>query len=171
MKIADSYAWDKLGPADKLRIARHQEKTPVDLMGLARELGLTIKAATLEPGKSGEIRPDGLGGYIIKVNRHDSVGRQRFTVAHEIAHYLLHRDLIGAGISDDVLYRSNQNDLIEKEANRLAADIVMPTKSISNAIATANALGIEDYEAVLADQFQVSRSAMGIKLGGANTWR
>lgn len=168
--ISDSYAWDMLSPIDKLRVARFQSPLPVNLVGLAGDLGLTVKAATLEPGKSGEIRPDGTGNFIIKVNRHDSLGRQRFTVAHEIAHFLLHKHLIGAGISDDALYRSNQNDKVEREANRLAADIVMPTKAVANAIATAKALGLVDYEAALADQFQVSRSAMGIKLGRNSTW-
>ena len=162
---SESYAWRKLSDADRATILRFQEVTPVDLAGLARHFGLAVKAATLDPGKSGEIRPDGVGGYVIKVNRHDSVGRQRFTVAHEIAHFLLHRNHIGTGISDDALYRSNQSDQIEWEANRLAADVVMPTKAIRQAIATAEKLGIANYRDELADRFQVSRAAMGIKLG------
>jgi hypothetical protein len=161
----DSYAWRKLGDNERRTILEFQARSPVDLAGLAKRLGLVVKAATLEPGKSGEIRPDGAGGYIVRVNRHDSTGRQRFTVAHEIAHFLLHRHLIGAGISDDALYRSNQSDQIEWEANRLAADIVMPTKAVQEAVATAEKLGITNYRDELADRFQVSRAAMGIKLG------
>jgi predicted transcriptional regulator len=161
----ESYAWQKLNAQDRSAILRFQGATPVDLAGLARHFGLAVKAATLEPGKSGEIRPDGQGGYVIKINRHDSLGRQRFTVAHEIAHFLLHRELIGTGIEDDALYRSNQSDQIEWEANRLAADIVMPTKAIQQAIATAEKLGITNYRDELADRFQVSRAAMAIKLG------
>lgn len=162
---SDSYAWRKLNDEDRAIILQFQEKAPVDLAGLARHYGLIVKAATLTPGKSGEIRPDGASGFIIKVNRHDSPGRQRFTVAHEIAHYLLHRDHIGAGISDDALYRSNQSDQIEWEANRLAADIVMPTKAVRDAAATAERLGITNFRDELADRFQVSRAAMSIKLG------
>jgi Zn-dependent peptidase ImmA (M78 family) len=30
--------------------------------------------------------------------------RQRFTLAHEIAHYVLHRDLVENGIVDDTMY-------------------------------------------------------------------
>lgn len=165
MVNSESYAWRKLSEAERDTVRRYQQTTPVDLAGLARELGLVVKAATLDPGKSGEIRPDGAGGYIIKVNRHDSTGRQRFTVAHEIAHYLLHRAHIGTGISDDALYRSNQSDQIEWEANRLAADIVMPTKAIQDAVETAERLGMENYADELADRFQVSRAAMAIKLG------
>lgn len=161
----DSYAWRKLNDNQRRTILEFQARSPVDLAGLAKRLGLEVKAATLEPGKSGEIRPNGAGGYIIRVNRHDSPGRQRFTVAHEISHFLLHRHLIGSGISDDALYRSNQSDQIEWEANRLAADIVMPTKAVQEAVATAEKLGITNYRDELVDRFQVSRAAMGIKLG------
>lgn len=162
---AESYAWWKMTPEERRIVEEYQRKTPVDLNGLAKRLGLSVKAATLDPGKSGEIRPDGTGGYVVKVNRHDSLARQRFTVAHEIAHYLLHREHIGTGISDDALYRSNQSNEIEWEANRLAADIVMPTKAVQDAAVTAQRLGIANYRDELADRFQVSRVAMGIKLG------
>lgn len=165
MVIGDSYAWKKLSAEARGIILEFQKRTPVDLAGLAKRLGLIVKSATLDPGKSGEIRPDGEGRYIIKVNRHDSIGRQRFTVAHEIAHFLLHRERIGNGISDDALYRSSQSDEIEWEANRLAADIVMPSRAIEDAIATAEKLGITNYRDELADRFKVSPTAMGIKLG------
>lgn len=163
--IADSVQWLQLPPAVRELIVRFQRQAPVDLQGLARALGLAVKAATLGPGKSGEIRPDGEGGYIIRVNRHDSLGRQRFTVAHEIAHFLLHRDLIGSGISDDALYRSNQSDRVEAEANRLASDIVMPSSLVMNAIKVAEDLGVADIANQLAESFQVSPIAMKIKMG------
>ena len=163
--VSNSAQWHSLDPRVRMLIENFQREAPVDLMGLARALGLTVKAATLGPGKSGEIRPEGAGAFIIRVNRHDSLGRQRFTVAHEIAHYLLHRELIGSGISDDALYRSNQSDRIEAEANRLAADIVMPTKLVTNALNVAARLGVEDLKSQLAASFQVSPAAMGIKLG------
>jgi hypothetical protein len=164
--VSESLQWRQLTREMRLAIANFQRRAPVDLVGLAQHLGLTVRAATLPPGRSGEIRPAGTGGFIIKVNRHDPIGRQRFTVAHEIAHFLLHRNLIGAGIEDDALYRSNQTDQIEAEANRLAADIVMPTGLVLDAIRVAETLGVVDIQTELASQFQVSPAAMGIKLGG-----
>ena len=53
--------------------------------------------------------------------------RLRFTLAHEIAHYVLHRDLMGGvGLIDDALYRSKLGAWYERQANRMAADILMP---------------------------------------------
>ncbi|MDP9139968.1 MAG: ImmA/IrrE family metallo-endopeptidase, partial [Pseudomonadota bacterium] len=98
-------------------------------------------------------------------NRHDPPKRQRFTVAHEIAHFLLHRDDIGDGISDDVLYRSNLSDKREQQANRLAADILMPATLIANAKEDAEEKGVGDVALYLSEMFVVSEAAMQIKLG------
>ncbi|MFN7390175.1 MAG: ImmA/IrrE family metallo-endopeptidase [Brevundimonas sp.] len=135
------------------------------LSAIARELGLQLKASTLPAGVSGEIRPDGAGGFVIKVNRHDSSRRQRFTIAHEIAHYLLHRDQIGMGISDDALYRSSLSDAREAEANRLAADLLMPANAVQVEVDNARQLQVEDIVAFVADKFEVSEAAMKIRLG------
>ena len=64
--------------------------------------------------------------YVIEINNRHSENRRRFTLAHEISHYLLHRNEIGDGITDDALYRSKLGDHIETEANRLAAQLLMP---------------------------------------------
>jgi hypothetical protein len=146
-------------------IRAHQDSFPVRLATLARALGVPVQASTLKPGISGELRPDGQGAYVIRVNRHDAPVRQRFTVAHEIAHFLLHRDHIGTGISDDVLYRSGLSDQREAEANRLAADILMPDEAVRQAYHAAR--GQEGDEAVLelAARFGVSEAAMSIRLG------
>jgi Zn-dependent peptidase ImmA (M78 family) len=50
----------------------------------------------------------------------------RYTAAHEIAHFVLHRDLIGDGIVDDAMYRSKKGDEIERQANAYATAILMP---------------------------------------------
>lgn len=159
--------WENLPAEIRETIQAHQEVYPVKLSTIATALGLSVKAATLPVGISGEIRPS-IGNpnkFIIKVNRHDSDRRQRFTVAHEIGHYLLHKDQIGSGIEDDVLYRSSLSDRREAEANRMAADILMPMELIDAALERAEALGIEDVASYLADEFEVSETAMKIRLG------
>ena len=92
---------------------------PVNVEGLALELGLKVhRDASMVPEISGKIMKasppmGGPAGYAIFVNYTHSRGRQRFTIAHEIAHFVLHRDLIGDGIADDALYKSKLNEWYE----------------------------------------------------------
>lgn len=147
-------------------IFAHQIQVPVKLATIAKALGVSLRASTLPPGISGEIRPgDNPGEYIIKVNRHDGSRRQRFTIAHEIGHYLLHREQIGKGIKDDALYRSSLSDFREAEANRLASDMLMPEHLVSEELGSARAQEVEDVVSYMADKFEVSEAAMKIRLG------
>lgn len=152
----------RLRDEERSIIENAQRVIPVKLSEIASRLGVIVKSSTLAAGISGEIRPAG-GSFEIKVNRHDSTGRQRFTVAHELAHFLLHRDQIGDGLKDDVLYRSSLSDLREAEANRLAAQILMPKEAVRKAV--------QDYGgepehlcANLAQAFGVSEAAMRIRI-------
>lgn len=158
-----SREWNRLSDEERDTIIAHQQ-LPVKLSALARAFGVPIRASTLPAGISGEIRPDG-HQFAIKVNRHDGSRRQRFTIAHELAHFLLHRDQIGKGITDDALYRSSLSDSREAEANRLAADILMPELLVAEELAAARRQGIDDLAGYLADRFDVSEAAMKIRLG------
>lgn len=157
--------WNRLDTAVRAQIEAFQDAPPVNLPHLARALGVQVKAATLGPGLSGEIRPTDEGRFVIRINRHDPLKRQRFTVAHELAHFLLHRDEIGNGIEDDVLYRSGLSDRREQQANRLAADILMPGGLVAEAKETAEEKGVGDVVLFLAELFAVSETAMRIKVG------
>lgn len=160
----DSKEWRKISTRDRDLIRHFQETIPVRLSSLAHKLGLKVVASTLPPGISGEIRPSP-SGFTISVNRHDSSKRQRFTVAHEIAHYLLHRDQIGKGITDDALYRSSLSDWREAEANRLAADIILPREALELRMHSTQGIGEAELVSELATQFNVSDVAMKIRLG------
>jgi Zn-dependent peptidase ImmA (M78 family) len=143
------------------------EEYPVRLGALARDLGVPIKVASMKTGVSGQISRDG-EGYLIRVNRNEARERQRFTIAHELAHYFLHKEVIDRspdGITDNVLYRSGAPETIEYEANRLAADLVMPMNMVERRLR-------EDFGGVvteatiegLAEAFEVSKAAMEIRL-------
>lgn len=162
-----SREWRSLDGAIVETVRELQRDAPVRLSAIAERLGLRVVSTVLPSGISGEIRPDkdNSGRYIIRVNRNDSARRQRFTVAHEIAHFLLHRDAIGDGITDDVLYRSGLSDQREAQANRLAADLLMPSDLIDRWIDRADALRVDDVPTFLADKFNVSHAAMKIRLG------
>lgn len=144
-------------------IKRHQGKAPVPVIRIAHALGLQVYRASRWPnGLSGMIKriEDEGQEYNIYVNASHPETRRRFTIAHEIAHYILHRDSIGDGITDDALYRSGLSNRLEAQANRLAADILMPWTLLDPIIDEGNT-DIPD----LARIFNVSESAMSIRLG------
>ena len=153
---------NRLSPLERQVIAAAQADLPVRVGHIARDFGVPVKASTLPAGISGEIRPAG-NSFEIKVNRHDSRTRQRFTVAHELAHFLLHRDQIGSGVTDDALYRSSLSDSREAEANRLAAEILMPRDSVREALGSVGGT-IQERVTALAEMFGVSEAAMAIRV-------
>jgi len=156
----------RIQPGEMEVVRKYMTTKPVKLGAMASELGLNVRLSALEPGISGMIETSG-NTYTIKINRHETRERQRFTLAHEIAHFLLHRHLIDSegSIRDTVLYRSGQPESIEFEANRLAADLVMPDDQIREDLAKIRSPLTDEVLEFLARQWQVSKAAMEIKLG------
>lgn len=162
-----SREWAKISEKYLPVLNEYTSERPVRVGALAKALGLEVKSATLKSGISGEIRPSDTAdaGFKIRVNRHEVKTRQRFTIAHEIAHFLLHQDYIGSGISDTVLYRSSLSSRIEAEANRLSADIVMPAKLLREDMRKYD-LPVDEVSAeALADLYEVSKQAMKVRIG------
>jgi len=148
-------------------VDRHLSEIPVKLGALASDLGLEVFKSSLKPGISGLIEPSdsASAGYRIRLNRHEVLERQRFTLAHEIAHFLLHRQDIGAGVVDDVMFRSSLSSRKEVEANKLASELVMPDREVALARRQYAHLPTEELVVELAKKFRVSQQAMRIKLG------
>lgn len=140
-------------------IRQHQHSAPVQTVPLANALGLPVYKSSFGENDdiSGMIRKEG-GKYLIYVNKRHNANRRRFTIAHEIAHYILHKDAIGDGIIDDALYRSGLTSKMESEANRLAADILMPWHLMAEDEISGKSLQ------ELAEKYDVSTAAMAIRL-------
>jgi Zn-dependent peptidase ImmA (M78 family) len=140
-------------------VASFLNRAPIDLHAMASRLGLTVTAPrTLSPTVSGSIRRQG-ESYLIEINGNDPPRRQRFTLAHEISHFLIHRDMLDGGITDDRLYRSGLSNNLERQASRLAGQILMPP----GLVMTAWRAGARDIGR-LAEVFDVSEQAMEIRL-------
>ena len=146
-------------------IDEHLNAFPVRLGEIASSLGVKVLRSTLPRGTSGQIGMED-GQFVIRVNRHEAKHRQRFTLAHELAHYLLHRDLIieDGGWSENVLLRSGHPAQVEFEANRLASDLVIPSHLLANALADYVGPMTDEVVEDLARRFGVSNAAMEIKL-------
>lgn len=150
----------------------YRESIPVDLDSICHDLGITVRRANLKSDMSGMIENNERKGYTITVNENDHPLRQRFTIAHELGHYILHRGLIGDGISDDRAYRSTpegtyHNVFIgraeETEANKFAASVLMPWDKVQER-RREYIDPPEDMAKRLAREFQVSTRAMEIRL-------
>jgi Zn-dependent peptidase ImmA (M78 family) len=141
---------------------------PVPVKSLPAMLGVKLKAAFLTDGISGMLEKSG-DTFLITVNASDPDTRLRFTMAHELGHYMLHRHLVGTGIDDDRAYRSTEvgkyhNTLIgpkeEREANKFAANLLMPRNAINRERAKEGAT-----VKTMARLFGVSEHAMSIRMG------
>src|SRR5436853_7589382 len=93
-------------------IARFQIAPPVDVERIAEAFGLSVYHHDLGSAVSAMIQRDavrgGTAGFSISINAREPTVRQRFSLAHEIAHYVLHRDLIETSVTDDTMYRSSE---------------------------------------------------------------
>ena len=161
-----SREYQNLAPEVRKDIDGFLAEHPVKLGAIADRLGVKVLLSTLPRGTSGQIGKEN-GNFVIRINRHEAKHRQRFTLAHELAHYLLHRERIEADgeWSENVLLRApNQPIQIEYEANRLAFDLVIPSHLLAKA--TAEYIGPMTSEVIedLARRFRVSTAAMEIKL-------
>ncbi len=144
-------------------IARHQAELPVDVEALARDFGIDLRYVdfgTLDIAGKLERRERAPGdyAYMILVNRRHGERRKRFTIAHEIAHYVLHRHLMEDEIVDDTMYRSNLRNEYEREADSFAADILLPPSVVKREYRKNPALH------PLAETFNVSEAALRIRL-------
>ena len=147
---------------------RYATEAPVRVFDLARELGLGPVQAPLPDKISGLIRRKPDGEWEIVVNAGHPITRQRFTVAHEIGHFIFHRHRLANGVSDTLAYRADDVEMPnpnigweqERQANNFAANLLIPPQFLRAAQASG-LIGDED----LAARFQVSRAAIRIRLG------
>lgn len=135
---------------------------PVDVGSCANSVGLPIFSVDLLQGISGMLQRDHpTGSYICYVSKSEPSVRQRFTAAHELGHFMLHRHMIGDTLQDNFLLRAEGlSNAQEAEANQFAADLLMPRDLISKAMNE----GVNTVEG-LAKRFGVSQIAMSIRLG------
>ena len=143
---------------------------PVPIAEIAEGMGLELEPAALGEGVSGLLVVEGGKGKIGYNRSHPEV-RQRFTIAHELGHYVLHSQTQHLFIdrSYSVYLRSGASskgvDAHEIQANQMAAALLMPAALVRRAArSTAFDLGDEEGLRGLARQFNVSSQAMSFRL-------
>jgi IrrE N-terminal-like domain len=121
------------GAAYARALARELQATPVDLGRAAPRLGLEIR----------ELNADGFDGALVRAREipcgiiviRESIrepGRKRFTLAHEIAHFLLpgHDQTELVCTKSDIGNWGDASKRIEREADDFAAEVLMPTAAV-----------------------------------------
>ncbi len=145
---------------------------PIDIEGIAKARGLQVVPYALGDDVSGLLSIEG-SKATIGYNLKEPSYRIRFTIAHELAHYELHRDQSHLFVDKQFIYRSiNSGDTpitqaMEQEANAFASAILMPTDLLRREIQKTD-LNLFDDKAIenLANLFQVSTTAMSIRISG-----
>ncbi len=126
--------------------------TPVPVERIVREMGIAIEIVeTSEFAGSSDTNGN---QATIRVNAADVRVRQRFTVAHELGHVLLHP--LGQNFRDPDFLPSTH---FEVEANGFAADLLMPEWMVRSAF---NAIGPGSLR--LAAMFDVSVASIEYRL-------
>jgi Zn-dependent peptidase ImmA (M78 family) len=146
-------------PANKAKeiLDKHWDRSiPVDVVRLARRVGANvIEDMSLESSGYFSV-PD--GNPVIRYNANEPHVRQRFTIAHELGHFLLsHGNSFRDGSEQ---YSSTNYDIKEVQANQFAAEVLMPESAVKFFIMEKGLSNIDD----LARSFNVSQAAMMFRL-------
>ena len=110
------------------------EEVPIPIVAIMKALKFQVVAGELKDEISGIIGIDDdlaknfKSSKVIAINNKDNVGHQRFTMAHELAHYLFDFD-----VSNQIVYYNTYNTFEdeneeERRANYFAANLFMPEK-------------------------------------------
>lgn len=129
---------------------------PVPIEELARCAGISKIEAFSSSGFEGALiandtKSDGLIFYNCQVPR----PRQRFTIGHELGHFLLpwHRQSSFRCSADDISSRTNKD--WEREANQFSAELLMPTELLKQRLHPSAAFDLSDVIRVK-DEFETS---------------
>ena len=147
--------------AKKLRGKYAPDERVIDIKKVAEAEGIHVVEDKFDDDMSGLFMKEG-GEYIIAVNTTHLEVRQRFTMAHELGHFILHKE-------ESLHYDSMEPDMIffraegkisayETEANHFAASLLMPEEMVREDFSVSPEVD------ALAEKYEVSKSAMMYRL-------
>ena len=155
--------------ASELLARANVSSPPVPVEKIAALVGAKITVSNFENEISGLLLRRN-HSIVIGVASEQSEARQRFTIAHEIGHLLLHE---GEELHVDTNFRVNlrssasskADDVNEIEANAFAAALLMPEEFLKKDVARLR-FDVEDSEQIdeLATKYAVSGQAMTFRL-------
>ncbi len=118
---------------------------------------IIIRYEPLAPDVSGRLRKED-GVWVMTVNSQHPGVRQRYTLGHELGHYLNHRNSMKS-FEDSTFFRSSQKSSMEYMADQFAARLLMPESDV-NALLKSGVKTVKE----MAGKFDVSLEAMKHRL-------
>ena len=160
--------------AEKLLIDANCFSVPVNIDCISQYFGIRVEALELEIDISGFLAIND-GTAVIGYNRRQGNERKRFTIAHEISHFVLHaKKEFPLFIDKDkkpeqrIMFRDSASStgefIKEREANAFAAALLMPKKLVEQEIQSIAIENTQDTIQELSKKFEVSVQAMSIRL-------
>jgi len=132
----------------------------IDLEAIAWIMGAEVRYRPLDGCEARIIGRDDQA--IITVNERSSWRRRRFSLAHEIGHWTHHRGRCLVCRAEDINRGGENRPVMEKTADRYAANLLMPPYLFRQAIGEHKRLSFQAVKAV-ADRFRVSRISAAIQ--------
>jgi Zn-dependent peptidase ImmA (M78 family) len=118
---------------------------------------IIIRKEQMQSNVSGYFKYEN-GKWIIGINQAHHPNRQKFTMAHELGHYMLHKAK-DVNIVDTTLFRNDEADSVEYMANDFASKLLMPEDKVRELVDS----GIKNI-GELAIEFGISASAMKYRI-------
>ena len=146
-----------------------KSELPVPVRAIARAAGCDVKFTPLDDDLSGmAFIKDGMRAIVVNASHHPN--RQRFTIAHELAHHQLHIPLLQQGVHvDKAIFRRDQHASsgtkdFEIEANHFAAELLMPKAFVKGLVRPDFDFQDDTQLEKLANLFAVSTAAIGYRI-------
>ncbi len=132
---------------------------PLDLNLILNRFNLHLETKELPDDISGILD---LNNNTITVEQRHSKERQHFTIAHEIAHFCLHKNQDSL-FEDKIFFRGIDSNSIECQANNFAGELLMPKCEFLSQIKKGNKTIVG-----LAEYFGVSTLAIRVRAKNLN---
>ena len=155
------------------------KQAPIAVADIAKNIGINVVPYDLGEGVSGILVVEA-NKATIGYSKSDSKTRQRFTIAHELGHFILHHKNNQSEqlfVDKDFLvkYRGYQKytqaDLLhEQQANAFAAELLMPKSLVEAELIKKDYMDFTESELIetLSKVFDVSVIAMSYRLANLN---
>lgn len=164
--MIEMYSYPKA--AARRLLARVGYKLPVDITRLVKDHGITLIGREVERSVTGALVVDSSHATML-VNRAFEASQQRFSLAHLLGHFVLHRKILPLFVDPLKLNECNTRDrearrLLEREADEFAAELLMPEEVLRECMRGKRPARSSIFIQPVAAHFGVSELVFALRL-------